>query len=532
MQRAVITCFTVLVALMGVGRPGNPAAPDAARRPVRVMINWDEQSLWRAQLTMRQRNNQPLDAPSVQQVLETAVDEHARAGVDRMVYCAWARFASPVPGFKSCEYDKSIVEISPGFDKLHAAGTDQVAILLDRCRQRGMQFLVCLRMNDRHGAAQKAKFYVENPQLRLAGYPGGLDYKYQEVRAGVLAFIKEVLDRYDVDGIELDYLRWCHMFRSEEAASNAHLLTEMTRRARALVDAAAKKRGRKKLLLSARVPQTFAECQRLGFDITTWVQEGLLDYICPSDFFHADFNMRVARFVELCRGTECKVFPAIHPLIQVNHPDNITLENYRALARSYYAAGADGIATYNYQYNWRRWTGGDRGLADGWPKTLAWMGQLRDPEDAAINAKPRHYLFYPLWQIYSPSGAVKYERIVFARQDGKQGDALTFLLYEQNEGTSRKVVMQFRALGLGPDDQLAIAVNGHPVSDAAVGVTFDKDGRGPREGRPCGPFHLHQFSLPQEWLKPGENRLAVHLARQSDQGGKEIVVKEIEVRVE
>jgi hypothetical protein len=37
--------------------------------------------------------------------------------------------------------------------------------------------------------------------------------------------------------------------------------------------------------------------------------------------------------------------------------------------------------------------------------------------------------------------------------------------------------------------------------------------------------------LPQEWLKPGENRLAVHLARQSDQGGKEIVVKEIEVRV-
>ena len=75
MQRAVITCFTVLVASLGVSRSGNPAAPDAARRPVRVMINWDEQSLWRAQLTMRQRNNQPLDAPSVQQVLETAVDE-------------------------------------------------------------------------------------------------------------------------------------------------------------------------------------------------------------------------------------------------------------------------------------------------------------------------------------------------------------------------------------------------------------------------------------------------------------------------
>ena len=121
---------------------------------------------------------------------------------------------------------------------------------------------------------------------------------------------------------------------------------------------------------------------------------------------------------------------------------------------------------------------------------------------------------------------------MFDRQDGKQGDALTLRLYEHDAGPSRKLSMQFRALGLGQDDQLAIVVNGHRVPDEAIEVTFDKDGRGPREGRPCGPFHLHQFSLQQEWLKAGENRLAVHLARQSDQGGEEIVVKEIEVRVE
>ena len=532
MKLAAIMRVTVLVTTIGISLPGGAAEPDPVKRPVRVMINWDEQSLWRSQLMMRQKNNQRLDAAAVRQVLETAVDEHARAGVDRLVYCAWARFGSPVPGFKSCDFEERIKELSPGFDKLYEAGDDQLGILLERCRKHGMQFLVCLRMNDRHGIAQTARFYVENPNLRLAGYPGGLDFKYEEVRAGVLAFIKEVLDRYDVDGIELDYLRWCHMFRSEEAVNNAHLLTDMTRRARALVDTAAETRGRQKLFLSARVPQTFAECQRLGFDITAWVQDGLLDYICPSDFFHSDFNMRVDRFVELCRGTECKVYPAIHPLIQVNHPENITPANYRALARSYYAAGADGIATYNYQYNWRRWTGGDRGLADGWPKTLTWMTQLGDPQGDALNTPARHYLFYPLWQIYSPSGAVKYERIVFDRQSGNTGAALTLRLYEHNAEPSRKLTMQFRALGLAQEDQLAITINGQRVPHDSIQITFDKDGRGPREGRPCGPFHLHQFSLQPDWLKPGENQLAVRLARQSEQGSEQIVVKEIEVRVE
>jgi len=337
------------------------AEPDPVERPVRVMINWDEQSMWRSQLMMRQRMKQPLDAETVRKVLEDGVDQHARAGVDRFVYCGWARFDSPAPGFKSAGYDARIREISPGFGALHESGQDQIAILRDRCRKHGMQFLVCLRMNDRHGIARTATFYVENPDLRLDGYPGGLDYKHARVRNKVLAFIAEVLDRYDVDGIELDYMRWCHVFRSEEAVKNTPLLTDMTRKARVLVDAAAKKRGRRKLLLSVRIPQTLDECRRLGFDVKTWVRERLVDYICPSDFFFSDFNIAVENYVALCRGTDCKVYPTIHPLIQVNHPENITRANYRALARGFYACGAAGLSTYNYQYNWRRWTGGTRG---------------------------------------------------------------------------------------------------------------------------------------------------------------------------
>ena len=92
--------------------------------------------------------------------------------------------------------------------------------------------------------------------------------------------------------------------------------------------------------------------------------------------------------------------------------------------------------------------------------------------------------------------------------------------------------MQFRALGLGDEDQLGVSINGNRVPDDSIRKTFDEDGRTAEEGRPCGPFHLHEFPLREAWLKPGENRLAVRLARQSATGAAQIVVKEIELRVD
>ena len=53
----------------------------------------------------------------------------------------------------------------------------------------------------------------------------------------------------------------------------------------------------------------------LGFDLKAWVQSGLVDYVCPSDFFYTDFNMRVEDFVALTEGTKCKVYPTVHPVI-------------------------------------------------------------------------------------------------------------------------------------------------------------------------------------------------------------------------
>ena len=46
-------------------------------------------------------------------------------------------------------------------------------------------------------------------------------------------------------------------------------------------------------MLGARIPQTLAECRALGYDIATWVKEGLVDYIAPSDFFFHESQRKI-----------------------------------------------------------------------------------------------------------------------------------------------------------------------------------------------------------------------------------------------
>ena len=522
-------CFLLIAAIAPGAYGEEPATPAKTPKsdPVKLVINWDGINIWYSQLKIAQGNHQALDGPSVKNILERAIDEHAKAQIDRIVHVVWERCATPLPGFKSAPFDDFYYQATAGLDKFHQAGYDQVQVMLDRCREHNIQFLACLRTNDRHDIAQQAKFYLEHPEWRLEGYAGGLDYKYEGVRSYVLAFIVEFLDRYDVDGIELDYMRHCHVFRPSEAGENAPILTEFMRETRKLLDLAARKRGRDRLLLSVRVPQTLAECRSLGFDVPGWIQEGLVDCICPSDFFYTDFNIRVEDFVELTKGTPCRVYPTIHPLIAEHHPENIESANYRAAAQNYYAFGAHGISTYNYHYNWRRWIGGTRGLVDGWPKTFSYMTQLRDPK--AIAQRSRHYLYYPLFSPSSPTGAIKHDKIVLDRgKEGSEG-SLRFRMAEDLRDARLSAMLQFKVVGMADGDELEVKINGTKVAADQITRRDDADGQSNKEGRPLPAYSLYRTKLLCPPSTCGDNQLSVRLIKSA--GKQQIEIQEVEVTV-
>ena len=88
-----------------------------------------------------------------------------------------------------------------------------------------------------------------------------------------------------------------------------------------------------------------AECLFRGLDVPTWIQEGLVDYLVVHlHVLHkndgAEFQGTVREFTRLAQGTKTRVYMDIYPR-------RMPPAQYRKVAMSYYAAGADGLALWD-----------------------------------------------------------------------------------------------------------------------------------------------------------------------------------------
>ena len=81
--------------------------------------------------------------------------------------------------------------------------------------------------------------------------------------------IVETLARYDIDGLELDFMREPYLFSKGKEQEGGSILTTWVREIRGLTDAAAKRRGHP-VKLGVRVPSSPQTALGLGFDAPAW----------------------------------------------------------------------------------------------------------------------------------------------------------------------------------------------------------------------------------------------------------------------
>ena len=477
-----------------------------------------------------------MDAEAVRKVVGRGVDELARAGVDTLAMVVSHRFHSLYGPSQVLEEHWRQADKGDGYRSLREAGVDFRQLMAELSHRSGMEFLGCIRMNDRHGGPV-GRFIEENPQwhLKLPRGPA-INFAPEPVRQKMLDYIEELVAAVDLDGLELDYMRWCHMFPPGQGAGNAHLLTDFMRKIRTLLEAAAERKGRDPLVLGVRVPQTLEECEYLGFDVAAWIKQGLVDFVVPSDFFYTDLNTRVEDFVKLAEGTDCRIYPAIHPITYRGDDVGINnLSHYRAAARNFYAYGASGVEAYNYQYHWGRRIGRNTPWpAYMWPAALGFLHHLKDPED--IGRHDRHYRYYPLWEEGAPTETgPKDDRIRLDRGTPDPSGSQGFRLAEDLGDKRLRATLQFKAVGLGADESLQIALNGNPVPNPQITRHFDKDGQTRWEGKVLPAHYLYIVDLdsgsPQPLLTHGDNRLEVHLTGHSSRTRGEVILDELEVYV-
>ncbi|MGC8642239.1 MAG: exo-alpha-sialidase [Isosphaeraceae bacterium] len=231
------------------------------------------------------------------------------------------------------------------------AGIDPYAVLLAEAKKRGLEALLTFRVNDAHGNDfLRTAFWREHPEYRLGH--GALDFGHDAVRDYVCRLIEEAVQRYDCDGIELDFQRFPTYFKDGTTEERVAKINSLVARVRTLLDAQGAKRGRR-LILAARVPSDYGRtppsyetARSIGCDPVEWARQGWIDFLTVSEFLFVRYDLPIKPWKKLI--TNVPVYGGIECAEGGKREQSLTAAGYRKAARHLWTDGADGVYLFNF----------------------------------------------------------------------------------------------------------------------------------------------------------------------------------------
>jgi hypothetical protein len=297
------------------------------------------------------------------------------------------------------------------YQDLIDAGVDWLAETAKACRARGISPWVSVRMNDFHGWSNPAGSFFNHPllaqpEMRLKRsaysptmrnplYREGLNFERAEVRAALFAQIREVVDDYDFEGLELDWLRNPMCCEPNASAETIAMMTAWLREIRALVDARAQQTGRP-YPLGLRIPGRLETLRSIGLDVEALCREGVIDWVAVSGFWctswempHDDLRRQLGDATMIYGVLEAgaNVMPtrsADGTVEQQIRRITTSREMLRANAAGKLALGADALEWFNFYTT-------DQARIPG---VISDYGALRDLHRLeALRGQTKHYVF-------------------------------------------------------------------------------------------------------------------------------------------
>ena len=418
--------------------------------------------------------------------------------------------------------DAHPVNLRDNMRKLRAAGKDCFTLVVEKCHEAGVEVFWSHRINDIHDTFASwllSQWKRQHPECLMGSsankekYPSTdprywwsfLDFGVPAVREYLTRINAEVCRSYDMDGIEIDYLRHPLFFRSnlECKPASAEELDTLTAFQRGVREAALRegaRRGRP-ILVAARVPMDVGTCRHIGIDVERWLREDLLDLLVIGGGY-TPFTMPMRELVELGHAHGLPVYPVISASGMRGTYGAIAA--WCGAAANVWQAGGDGVYLFNTfpsTPNHPHFTmlgdpvalaGYDKifaidsgGFDDGWLKQAVVQSQTL-PVELDSGGQPR--------EVVLPVG----DDIAAAARDGRLGSAVVHVAFDS----------------FAPGDAVAVTLNGSPIEpdDASVArKTF----------RPAPTQSRH-----------GDNTLELRVTARAAASAAPLVVKSVELHVD
>lgn len=382
-------------------------------------------------------------------------------------------------------------------------GLDPLQVLVGRAHEKGMEFFASVRMGGWEGM---------DPQYALAN--GGRGFAHPEVRAHQLALLEELLTRYEVEGVELDFAAApggsAFWLRPEDVAEHTETMTEFVRQ----VAHQAQDRGKQ---VGVRIYPTVELNRRAGLAVQNWLLEGLVDYAAPLLYLSMvlDAQLPVGWLLEHAHQREIPVYPVLQPYrhddSRLFHPrQNASPAMVRAAAANYWQSGVDGL--YTWFLGWP--------LEDQERRILTELG-----DEELVRGKDKHYF---LRRRCAEAGDFDYPAqlplSIAAGEVGRRYPLHLRMADDPRNDRAQRFRLRLGISNLVSDHALALVLNGQALV-------------GPCRRQPLRSVDPYagqwvEVELPPACLRQGDNLLEIALARRPEDLLGGITVEDVELLVE
>jgi len=481
-----------------------------------------------------------LRSASIPQRLHASIDEAADADAHLLQpgngWVPWWTSAS-YPADEHYRWFQEISGRNPDpIGRYMMAGGDLVQEFVEHCRSRAIRPFVSLRLNDYHGAegwdilralmrgegrgetfpvslgalASQSRALLERSDLQLHPDPENYlaaspeerqrflaepsqrirlrtariwNWAHPEVPASRLTFIRELAEGYDLDGLELDFMRWSSFFRLNETSSaqRSAIMLEFVQQVRAILDSTAGSGARR--LLGVRVPSRISGHDPLGIDLPSWVAAGV-DFVTLSCHYVTEQQTDLVAIRKLIPDTPVYLeltFASSRQQAGAGYRPT-SPEQLQTAAHLAYTRGAAGVSLFNFAYY----------------RTLATVREeppfevirrLKNPEWLA--AQPQHYFLSESGN--PPSDPSQFTR--HRRLRSGQSRVFDLDLAPPRNGWTGDAELVIEATAPLSGNRLEVAANGVPLAASTDAAP-----------------ESHTWRIPVGVLRAGANQLQIRNA--------------------
>lgn len=232
---------------------------------------------------------------------------------------------------------------------------DVFKMAIDYLHQNNVKVYFSVRLNDMHDHKDKYinnAFSLNYPEFCLKDI-ALYNFGHEKVQQLHIEYFKEMVKNYDIDGIELDYLRGAPYFLADEN-NRAEIFTDFMKKVKESVNAV---NDKVKISIRAFLSKQIDDAS--GIDLTEWIANGTLNEVVLSNYYiPSSFEPDLKFWRELIdaknqKGYEYKLICACDYGAGCTNKKvfTITPEILRGFKKSVCAYGADDIYLFNLAYD-------------------------------------------------------------------------------------------------------------------------------------------------------------------------------------